>query len=56
MKHAASQSLLLVCDDCESQWRSPAEAESYQGAMMAELRDLEPASFTEVSSVGWRLC
>jgi len=56
MKHGATNSLLLMCDDCESQWRSPAEAESYKGALTAELRGLETASMAQLSAAGWRSC
>ena len=52
MKGIDSGKLLLMCDDCESQWRSPQDAESYENALKDEER-VVPASDEEVSEVGW---
>lgn len=52
MKGVASGKLLLMCDDCESQWRSPPDAESYENALKDEA-GVVPASDEEVSAVGW---
>jgi ribosome-binding protein aMBF1 (putative translation factor) len=52
VKNTASGTLMLICDDCESQWRSPQEAESYDNALTDEER-VVPASDEEVSAAGW---
>lgn len=52
MKSVGTGRLLLMCDDCESQWRSPQEAESYENALKSEER-VAPASDEEVSAAGW---
>lgn len=55
MKHGATERLLLMCNDCESQWRSPLEAKSFEGTLAAELRGLVPASTVELDAAGWHL-
>ncbi len=52
MKSVSGDRLLLMCDDCESQWQSPQEAESYENALHTEVRVI-PASDEEVSAAGW---
>lgn len=52
MKSADSGELYLMCDDCESQWRSPQEAESFENAPANEAR-VVPASSDEVERAGW---
>lgn len=52
MKEVESGKLLLMCDDCESQWRSPQEAESYENALKDE-QQVVPATDEEVSAASW---
>jgi hypothetical protein len=52
MKGTVSGELLLMCDDCESQWRSPQEAESYENALETE-EHVVPASDEQVTMAGW---
>lgn len=52
MKGIATGKVMLMCDDCESQWRSPQEAESYENVLKEEER-VVPASVEEVSAAGW---
>lgn len=50
---ADNDRLLLVCDDCGSQWLSPSDARSYQKAVMDEARHLQPASEQALAAAGW---
>ena len=52
MKGAESGVVCLMCDDCESQWRSPQDAESYENALTNEER-VVPASSEEIERAGW---
>jgi hypothetical protein len=52
VKDAIGGRLLVMCDDCESQWRSPDEARSYEHAMKEEVR-VVLASIEEVKAAGW---
>ena len=52
VKSVLSSKLLLMCDDCESQWSSPQDAESYENALQSEER-VVAASDEEVSEAGW---
>ena len=52
VKNIASGKLMLMCDDCESQWKSPEDAESYENALKNEER-VVPASDEEVASESW---
>lgn len=45
--------LLVMCDDCESQWRSPDEAQSFENALSDEVRGVEMATLEEIEAVGW---
>lgn len=53
---ADSDRLLLVCDDCGSQWLSPSDARSYQKALMSEARHLQPAGEQALAAAGWLEC
>jgi hypothetical protein len=53
MKNIEDGTLILMCDDCESQWRSPEEAKSYENALKQELRVVQ-ASPSEIDASGWR--
>ena len=54
VKNPETGQLLLICDDCESQWRSPEEALSYKNALPRdEVRRVEAATFEEITRAGW---
>lgn len=53
MKDANSGELLIICDDCESQWRSPEDAQSYEKALPNEFYPIEKASREELKRKGW---
>lgn len=45
--------LLVMCDDCESQWRNPADAKSFDNAMVDEVGEVKLASMEDVEAAGW---
>jgi hypothetical protein len=45
--------LLVMCDDCESQWATPSEAESYEKALKEEVYGIVPASDEEIARARW---
>jgi hypothetical protein len=53
VKNPATGQLLVMCDDCESQWRSPEEAQSYENALSDEVRGAEIATLEELEAAGW---
>jgi formate dehydrogenase maturation protein FdhE len=53
MKRHPEGQLLLMCDDCESQWNSPTEASAYGNALVIEVRNLVPASEEDLMAAGW---
>lgn len=53
VKSPATGQLLLMCDDCESQWRSPEDAKSFESAMTSEVAAVVNASMREVEEAGW---
>ena len=53
MKSASTGQLLIMCDECESQWQSPNKAQSFENALSNEIRDLEKASLDEIKESGW---
>jgi hypothetical protein len=53
VKNPVTQILLVMCDDCESQWRSPDEAQSFENALSDEASGVEMATFEEIKAVGW---
>jgi hypothetical protein len=52
VKEIASGKVLLMCDDCESQWASPEEAKSFENALTNEVK-VTQASMDDVRAVGW---
>lgn len=44
--------LLVMCDDCESQWSSPVESRSSRNALKEEVRVVD-ATMDELIAVGW---
>jgi hypothetical protein len=54
MKQSDEHSLVLVCDDCESQWMSPSEASSADKAVVQERTALVPATNEDLRKAGWR--
>jgi len=55
MKLPGSSHLLLMCDDCESQWSSPEDSKSYQNALNTEFQGLVVASPEDILKAGWRV-
>ena len=53
MTSISTGQMVVMCDDCESQWRSPSDAESFEKALKEELRDIRPATLDEVHQAGW---
>lgn len=53
MKNSLTGKLLLMCDDCESQWLSPAEARSFENALSNEIQNVVTATAEEVNEQGW---
>lgn len=55
MKEAISGRFVVICGDCESQWASPIDAQSYERALdaSAEATKLSPASEAEIKALGW---
>jgi hypothetical protein len=53
MKSTSTGQLLLMCDDCESQWQSPDAAQSFENALSNEIRDVQKASLNEIKEIGW---
>jgi hypothetical protein len=53
VKNPVTLQLLVMCDDCESQWHSPGEAQSFENALSDEVRGVGMATFEEVETVGW---
>jgi hypothetical protein len=53
MKSASTGQLLIMCDDCESQWQSPDAAQSFENALSNEIRDVQKASLDEIKESGW---
>jgi hypothetical protein len=52
VKELGAGNMLVMCDDCESQWSSPAEAQSYENALKQEVK-VELASSEDVKRAGW---
>lgn len=53
MKSVSTGELLIMCDECESQWQSPDEARSFENALSNEIRDIQKASLDEIKERGW---
>lgn len=53
VRDIATQQLLVMCDDCESQWRSPDEARLFNKALSQEIRSVEIATLEEMVAAGW---
>ena len=53
MKSASTKNLLIMCDECESQWQSPDQAQSFKNALPIEIRDIQNASLDEIKNCGW---
>lgn len=45
--------LLVMCDDCESQWRNPAEARSFENAIPDVAGKVTLASTQDAEEAGW---
>ena len=53
VKDNESGKLILICDECESQWDSPEASLSYDRARTVEVRALRDATEDEVREAGW---
>jgi hypothetical protein len=53
VKLPLTQQLFIMCDDCESQWRSPEEAQSFENALLDEVRGVVIATIEEIEAAGW---
>jgi hypothetical protein len=53
VKAVTSGKLSLICDDCESQFASPADAQSHGNALKQEEVKVVPASLEEIKAAGW---
>jgi hypothetical protein len=52
VKRVDTGELLVMCDDCESQWSSPDDVHSAKNVLMDETRVVD-ASIDEVVATGW---
>ena len=53
MRSTGSSPLLLMCDECQSQWPSPEDSKSHQKALSTEIEGLDFATAEEVEEAGW---
>lgn len=53
MKLAGSKRMIVMCDDCESQWDSPEDAKSYNKALTTEVSGLILATSHDALEAGW---
>lgn len=53
MRSPGSSPLLLMCDDCQSQWHSPEDTRSHQKALSTEIEGLDFATPEDVEEAGW---
>jgi hypothetical protein len=44
----------LICDECESMWRSPSEAASQDAALGPLTSKIRSANFQEITTTGWK--
>lgn len=51
VKEITSGKMLLMCDDCESQWGSPAEAKSYEKALAQEAEVTQASMDSDFSAL-----
>lgn len=54
MKVADSGRLLLMCDDCESQWNTPRDSRFYDKALTKEISGLVVANSQDVIGARWK--
>lgn len=54
VKDTRTGNLLVMCDDCGSQWKSPELAASYETVMKDEVNNVVDPSPEEVEAYGWR--
>ncbi len=53
VKDIDTNSLLVMCDDCESQWRSPTDARSSANVLIPDARRVVDARLEETRHAGW---
>ena len=49
-----SNTLLVICDDCETQWSTPVAALSGIDPIHDEFATVENATLEEIETAGWR--
>ena len=52
VESVVSGALLLMCDDCESQWKSPTAAKSFENALCSE-EQVKEASDEKILVADW---
>jgi len=55
VRNRSNGKLLIMCDDCESQWLTPHDAQSFDNALPNEIHDIQMATIEEIKAVGWLL-
>ncbi len=53
MKSSSTRELVIMCDDCESQWKTPEDANFFYKIIEDELTDLVVATAEDVAKAGW---
>ena len=54
VKSPSTGSLLVMCDECETQWESPEAAFSGRFIDRAAAQHVEPAGLVDIENKGWR--
>ncbi len=52
-KERSSGNLLVICDDCESQWLEPLAVIEGQEPLIEEKHNLEDATSLDIEARGW---
>ena len=52
VKNIINGEMLIMRDDCESQWKTPDEAQSYENALLEQTRTIVPASAEDIEVAG----
>ncbi|MFT4193184.1 hypothetical protein [Ottowia sp.] len=55
VKNMVDSKILLMCDDCESQWASPEAAKFGENALKEEVFDVINASAEDVIEANWNI-
>lgn len=54
VKAVDSDRLLVMCDDCESQWECPEKAITGEEPLNEEVYGVEEATLEEIEARGWK--